>query len=735
MTLVQFLRVFARHLGLMLLCGTVAAGTVFYMTRNAKKEYGSHTLINTGLVSGYNIESQQGGRIDYAYTNNEMENIIGVAKSRETLEELGNYLLAEAMLLDAATDTLMGNAAFQELHAAIPADVWQQVVVSADRQATRHNIVAWRNRPGENPVKNILNGKHDLFGIEHLQSIVVRREGNSDMIRIAYTTSDPGMCRFTIATLSQLFIRKHQTIKEGQSANVLAFFDQATKESASNLSAREDNLLDFMVQNKIINYYEQTRYIAAAKEDLDEFYFKELMKLAAADSSRRNLETRLETRVQLPEINRTLLALREQLSGVNTQLAAQEIAALTDSMPRPERSRTAEALTRQADQLKNTLRQTASATFAVQRTPEGVETTEMLHRWLDQWLEVEQTLARLEVLRDRKTEFERIYSQFAPWGSKLKRYEREIDVAERAYLENLHSYNQARLHKHNTMMASNLRIVDAPYHPNHPNASKRLIMIALAFIAVAVLILGAAIAMVLLDNSIATPERAAAASGLPFAAAFPRLPSRWAKHRTLDFPAMMTRSTDQLLQQIKLDLRKRALHQKPARIALISSREGEGKGFVAEKLVEKLRLGGEKVLLLQPEHNAPAIHPDNIFFPVNDAFFEKNSEAELLNSTSLDPQQYAYIITELPALLSGNYPVDYLATTDTAILIARANRTWNTADSRAVDNLQQIVGKKPMLVLNGCTPDNMETAIGEIPKYRSAFRRQVKKMATFNMTR
>jgi hypothetical protein len=29
----------------------------------------------------------------------------------------------------------------------------------------------------------------------------------------------------------------------------------------------------------------------------------------------------------------------------------------------------------------------------------------------------------------------------------------------------------------------------------------------------------------------------------------------------------------------------------------------------------------------------------------------------------------------------------------------------------------------------------METAIGEIPKYRSAFRRQVKKMATFNMTR
>jgi hypothetical protein len=32
----------------------------------------------------------------------------------------------------------------------------------------------------------------------------------------------------------------------------------------------------------------------------------------------------------------------------------------------------------------------------------------------------------------------------------------------------------------------------------------------------------------------------------------------------------------------------------------------------------------------------------------------------------------------------------------------------------------------------GC---DMETAIGEIPKYRSAFRRQVKKMATFNMTR
>lgn len=735
MTLVQFLRTLSRYFALMALSGAVAAAVVFRLTQNAKKEYQSHTLINTGLVSGYNIESQQVGRIDYAYTNNEMENIIGMAKSRETLETLGNQLLAEALLLEQPSDTLLGRPAFDELRTTIPASMRAELAVPGNLAQTVLNIARLRSLPGDNPVKTLLNGKHDLFGIEHLQTIVVRREGNSDMIRIAYTTSDPAMCRFTIARLSDLFIHKHRTVKEGQSADVLAFFERATRESAADLSAREDNLLDFMVQNKIINYYEQTRYIAAAKEELDEFYFKELMKLAAADSSRRNLESRLESRVRLPEINHTLLALREQLSGVNTRLAALEIESLTDTVAQPGKSNLSASLSRQADQLKSDLRKTADATFAVQRTPEGVETAEMLHRWLDQWLEVEQTLARLDVLRQRKQEFERIYSQFAPWGSKLKRFEREIDVSERAYLENLHAYNQARLHKHNTLMASNLRIVDAPYLPAHPNASKRMMLVIVAFLAGFSLVLGAVLARELLDNTIATPERAVAASGLPFATAFPHLPTRWAKHPKVDYPAILTRATDQLLQHVKLSLRQQPARQQPARITLISTREGEGKSFVAGKLVEKIRAGGEKVLWLRPPNSAPADHPDNVVYPIDDAFFEKHPESGRLNNPAYPETPYAFVVTELPALLTGNYPVDYLAGTDCAMLVARANRTWNPADSRTLGTLEQVINKKPLLVLNDAAPDNMESAIGEIPKYRSPFRRLVKKLASFNMTR
>ena len=65
-------------------------------------------------------------------------------------------------------------------------------------------------------------------------------------------------------------------------------------------------------------------------------------------------------------------------------------------------------------------------------------------QWLNKFVEVEQGLARLNVFKIRQGEFNRLYGNFAPWGSEIKRIERAIEIAEKAYLENLKSYNQAQ---------------------------------------------------------------------------------------------------------------------------------------------------------------------------------------------------------------------------------------------------------------------------------------------------
>jgi len=682
MTLIQFFRLVARHVNIMLLTAVVAAGTVFFLTRHSKKEYQSYAIINTGLVSGYNIESSQSeSRVDYAYTNNEIENIITLVRSRETLEELNARLLAQAILLNHPEAGVISPEAWAALQETLPAAARAEVVVPDNFEKTLVNIKSCRDRNGENPVKKILQGPHELFGIEHLQTLVVKREGSSDQIRIAYTTSDAAVCRNTIAQLIELFTTKHRDLQEGQTASVLDFFAQSTGESAAALTGKEDDLLSFMVGNKIINYYEQTRFIAGKKEDLDEFYYKELMKLAAADSSRRQLERQLNSRVNLPAINQNMIAQREQLSTISTRLVSLEISSLTDSLSDPGAARDLSALRKQAEQTKNALRQSANAVFAVNRTPEGLETQNLLSHWLEQSLDVEQTVARLSVLRDRKIEFEHIYSRFAPWGSKLKRLEREIDVAEKAYLENLHSYNQARLHKYNMLMSTNLRVVDAPFLPEKPQSSKRAMLVIVAFLAGFFLVLAGVIAVELLDSSLREPLRAAETIGITLASAFPKLPAQWASDQNLNYAVILQRASEQALQRIHLDLRQAGITHRPAKILVLSTKTGEGKSLVIEYLRAK----------------APAFQAD-------------------------------YEFIEIPALLSAAFPVEVLQNADAAMLVAHANSTWQAADVRALNLVTEVMARPCRLVLNAVRPDELENALGEMPRKRSVLRRFIKRL-------
>ena len=76
MTIVEIVRLLVRYFYYIAGTAVVLAALVFYSTKDGKKEYATHTLLNTGLISGYSIESSGSSRVDYAKTNNELENLI-----------------------------------------------------------------------------------------------------------------------------------------------------------------------------------------------------------------------------------------------------------------------------------------------------------------------------------------------------------------------------------------------------------------------------------------------------------------------------------------------------------------------------------------------------------------------------------------------------------------------------------------------------------------------------------
>lgn len=734
MNIIQFLRLVRKHLWLMMLAAFIMGGLVFYATRNQKKQYTSYTVINTGLVSGYNIESSMGARIDFAKTNNELENLLSLAGAYETHEELGAKLLAKYLMIREPDSVLIQDENFYDLREHLTPQVWEQVVDYDSYENTLANVYQWRDRGDENIIFETLYSDHEFFGIEKLATIKVTREGKSDMIRFTYTAVDPGVCQQTLILLTNIFIEKHKLSKRGMSNDVVAFFEEAVKKSATKLKAVEDQLLSFRVNNKIINYYEQTRFIAAKKEDLDELFFKEEMKIAAADSTIKNLESKLETRVNLPDINERITQYRDEISDLAGKIAKFEVISLdsTAQMYDPKESQWRNEM----DILKKRIANEAANTFAVARTPEGIEIKNLLTQWLSQIISLEEANARLDVINNRKREFEEIYSKFAPWGSQLKRIEREIDVAERAYLENLHSYNQALLHRFNLLMATNLKIFDEPFFPVRPQSSKRLILVIVAFMAGIVLTLGIIIAMEFLDNSLRDPVRAGNVTGMKVISTLPKFPPQFKESKGINFPVIRQKAMDQLIQNVNLEIKDHSDNRRPITINFASTRPEEGKSFVALVVAEELRKLGYKVLLRYPRENNNmeqiksrfgfmSNHPHNRYYNTSKEFQRYEAFNHLIKPG--EENEFDYILLELPGLIGTQFPIQLTRDAHLSLIVARANRAWNSADRKGMEIFTRSINDTPLMILNAAQVDYIEYSLGEVPRKRSWLRRWVKK--------
>lgn len=665
MNLTTFIRLILKHYPKLLLSGIIIGSIVYVLTMGEKKLYTSNTLINTGLVSGYSLESQKDNKTDYAYTNNEIQNLINIATSHETLEELSINILNK--IIRHNNDTLVSKKIHDDFISELDEQLVNKIKNAKDDSAA-YKIIKSEIYTNENStLYKIVNSKNELIGIEQLENIKVEREGNSDMIRITYQTIDPGICQETLNQLTKLFVVKHKKLKNNQSNNVLDFFKESTDNAAKILANSEDQLLAFQEQNKIINYYEQTRFISGKKEDLDEQFYKERMNSESASNSMKKIQEELANYITIPKLYNNIDSIRTKINRNNKYIISKQL----DNDFKNEKE--INDLNNSNSVLKEKLKEAANKTLQSSYTTEGVETKELLNRWVDQLIKKEEANARLAVMKNRQKDFDDIYSRFAPLGSKLKHIERTIDVNEKEYLENLHSYNEANLHKYNMMMTSNLTIVDKPYFPAKPEKSKRNLLVIIGFVAGLVLSLSILIALELLDQTLRNPNRAEEIVGVELAGA---IPNTFGVENSNNINKIINKSVLQVIQFIEIE----ALHKEKLNITFCSTRIKEGKSYIAELIANSIK--------------------DDIEIEYH----------------------------ETGAILEERFNINKVKESDIIFLIAQANRIWNTSDKKALERLRKVGNNKIYLILNGIEQDELEELIGEVPKSRSKFRKWVKRI-------
>lgn len=780
MSIIQLIKIFLRHFWLLISVPLLLAIIVIYLTKNQTYYFESKTTIYTGIASGYNLDQDK--RVDFFVANNSFDNLMNIIKSRETLTEVAIRLLTQGLILDSFNPIYISKESFIELRKNVPQNVKNLVVkplIENDSLAYRiafeqtvQNLYNFKNSTDTNYIYSLLNYPHKHYSLRALAGVEVKRIGNSDLVELTYKNDDPGISLQTLVILTEVFIRNFKAMKENQSDAVVKYFTEQVRLSQIRLKEAEDRLLEFNKSNNIINYYEQSKYIAEKKEDIDEFIQKEKMKYMGAEQALKKLEDKLQIQGQIHGISDQIIMKRNRLIEITEKITINDIYNEPDTVSKAMLSK----LRVEATQLQKELNQDLNELYQYSNTIEGIPLQDLLKEWLKNLVILAESKAGIKVLIEHQQDFQKNYQLFAPLGANLSRIEREIDVCEREYLSLLHSLSQAKLRQQNEELSANIKVLDNPFYPLNAKPSKRKIFVLAAaffgFLIVAFVIL----LTEYFDNTIKTLERAQKLTGLSPAGLMPKIIG---KYQSFNLPFISNRLCELIIQEIKLHTNTNPDEDERTTkiISVFSTVSQEGKSFIAGKLVQKLRSVGDQVLylnfLFKPETdvvnershsrheesasienkgimglfsklkaNLPIFNTeedlqsitnkDNLTYLIDDSFTEKQDIFDLLPDnqiTSLD--KFRYVIIELPAILYYPYPPDVVAQSHLSLMVVRANREWKKADSSALVIYNEVIKTKSLFVLNGTDIEEVETVLGLLPKKRSRLRRFVRQALNF----
>jgi uncharacterized protein involved in exopolysaccharide biosynthesis len=727
MKLLLISRVFRKKWFWLLLFPIATAGTVVYLSRDMQREYVTNATIYTGLASGYSITSSEDSRVDYYAINNAFDNLITTIKSSETVEDVALHLLASHLQLTKPNPYILGPKGLAKLNELIDAKNRRQLVVKGNESATYERLKQLAHRPENNLLKKILYDSKSNYAIEGITGrLTVARKNTSDMLELSFKADDPAVCQHTLSDLIDVFRERYTSMKSSETNNVVRYFENQVQQSYRSLQGAENTLRDFGVDHKIINYGEQSKFVAESKEDMTTDYNREVMRYKAAKAAIGAIEKRLSNRMSIVTTNEDILARRTELGKAQLQLA--------NAMATGQPASVIEPLQNNFTRLSDELRQVAHTYYSLNNSQEGLPQSNLLDDWLNKLIESEESGARITVMRNRLREYDAIYTEFAPLGSTLNRMEREVGVAEKEYLSVLHGLNLARLRQKNLQMSGPLSVLDPPKFPLSPEPSKRAVLVIAAFLAGFVVMFTFFLVRELLNGSIRTSDQAEKRIGLPLAAAFPLI----AKKTTSG--VLLTVRHD-MLEQLRSVLMIETLAARPdaARpvnnyhlIILFSTRPSEQPSWVGTYLADLLTQAGHSVAYLYPRETVMTdARPDHeeswrTYHP-GPRFSDTRHIGELVSRAGFNGASLSYVFLELPALRESAIPASLVAQASLSLLIVNAASDWARTDSELVSFYQRASRANVMMVVDQIEPDLLEPLTGPL---KGKSRKKVKKTPT-----
>ena len=514
------------------------------------------------------------------------------------------------------------------------------------------------------------------------------------MLKVSYQSGDPGIAYNTIEILMKEFVNEYQALRYEGTDKVIEYFKAELKRIGGDLTKYEDDLTQYNVENRIINYYDETKEIAAINK---EFELREQNVLFEYNSSRAMLE---ELERQMDANSKRIIHNVELVDKLKqaTNLTGKIIEIETISTAGDSTGMKLTEYKNRLIQSRRDLSTIANQYVAGQQTKEGVAKATIVEQWLDQLLLFEKAKAELKIVQRSRSDLNAKYTHFAPVGTTIKRKERTISFTEQNYLTNLKSYNDALLRKKNLeMTAAILKVLNPPAYPiNEEVASrKKIVMMAAAgsfifFVALFLLIEA-------IDRTLRDSTRTRKQTGSIVLGAYP------APLKLSPISKQCEEIATRYMSSAILRFFTERKEGMPFILNLLSTEQGSGKTYLAEQLQGYWESIGLKVRRL-----------------TDGTDFNSNSSAFTLAKNLTDlytPGTEDILIVEYPSLEKANIPTPLLQDAQLNLLVASAVHGWKATDKVLLQKLKSQLGTSPYLYLNRAPKYEVETYTGMLPPY------------------
>ena len=692
----------------------IALVVAWFLTRHLERVYDTSTTIYTGMITAYNLEGGSGAA---GNTQANMENLVLMITTDNTIHEVALRLFARCMMYGNPNkdNNYISSEHFRQLSASVPADV-KGLINHNSEQITYSNLKAYERPTPDNYLFGLVN-YHPWFGVNNITSrLKVMRLGKSDIIDIGYSANDAGIAFNTLDILNEVFNRQYGELRYGETNNVIKFFEREVARLYKVLTGAEDDLIRYNVSKRIINYDEQTK-VLSGQDGAQKISDNDLlMNYTTSKALMDYLERQLGDRAKVIRANRDFTNQVTDISRIQSRISNLRLMNSEGGSEVESQMELAKAEKMLQDAMGRMKELTLDIESANYSTDHGVKASDLISRWTEQVMLLEETKARMTAQDQNRARIDKEMLYYAPIGATLARKDRHIGFIEGNYMAMLGALNQARLRQRNLQMTTaSLRVLNPPMYPLNAQPTNRMMTLLGAFMITFMLTALYFFIIELLDRTLRDRMRSELITKIPVMGCFP-------KESTLRYRRFNKTIADMALRQLSKALLPHFKEGQQNVLNLLSTDAGNGKSYIAQELENYWISIGLQVRRLTYDED----------FLAEDSHFIL---AKGIKDICPDIMPNEIAIIEYPNLDDNSISPALLNMGTVNLLVTRANRTWKDVDQKALKELNERLENKNTLFmyLTECQRYAVEEFVGQLPPY-TKFNNFVYRMSQMGLT-